>query len=164
MWKAVFVAGLIALCAQPASAQSADFNRYAVTKYEGPKADPDFSGSGARFRTYRSAISFDYSRGWRLTAGHFLQVRVGCGMQCLTYYFVDVRNGQILEFPIAGERYLELALNTTPESRLIVAKWIDPSDPLDQLHHCIVRNYLLEGIRFVQIGKDAVLTRGCDNF
>jgi hypothetical protein len=113
---------------------------------------------------FRTAIRFGYSRGGHLTAGHFVLVPVGCGMQCFIYYFVDVRNGKILQFPIAGERYLELSLSGTPESRLIVAKWIDPNDPLDQLHHCIVRDYLIEGTRFSQLGKDQILTQGCSNF
>jgi len=149
----VIVAG--ALLAGTVQAQSFDFQRYSIPEYRGARVAPDFSGPNKRFSTFRTSIRDGFMHG-PLVAGHYALIRVGCGMECLTYYFGDVRDGAIAVFPIGGEYYPSLTLVTAPDSRLIVANWGDPLG-----NQCTERQYILIGDRFSQVGSDVHVARNC---
>ena len=156
---ASFILGVLGwMVSTPSLCQSVDFNRYSVPEWQGSHAAPNFSGRSKEFYTFRTVIRDGFRRG-PIVAGHYSLIRIGCGMECVTYLFGDVKDGSIISLPIGGEYYPSLTLTTAPDSRLVVAKWGDPLK-----NECTVRSYVLVGTRFSQVGQDRKLRRGCENF
>jgi hypothetical protein len=151
----IVVAGLVMSLASPAPAQTINPNEYRVPFFSGLRAQPDFNGDGQRFHAYRTALRNGFANG-PVVAGHYALISIGCGMECLSYFFGDLRTGKILPFPIGGEYFPSLDLKGAPDSRLIVAKWGDPAG-----QSCTVRIYAMTVTKFEQVGMDRQLQKNC---
>lgn len=145
--------GLLAACvAVAATGQGYDYRRFAVPLYRGPRAQPVFTGQGARYAHLKTAIS-DAFAAEKLGAGHYVFIQIGCGSGCTTNIVGDVRTGELLSFPLSGEEYQGLSFDTVPTNRLISVKW--------GFNECTHRTYILNGTRFMQIGREEVDPKGC---
>lgn len=107
----------------PADARPADFADYSAPVYRGPIAAPNFRGSGAKYRMFRTRIRLG-AKGPNF-AGHYAIVRIGCGAGCTNTFMVDLKTGRIFDFPLGGEDYYALDLFFRRGSRLLKGRWED---------------------------------------
>jgi hypothetical protein len=142
----------VLLLSAPVQAQTLDFERYKVPLYTGPRAQPVFTGEGAKFAHMQTRIREAFAAN-EIAAGHYIVLQIGCGTGCTWNIVGDVRTGHLIEFPLGGETYQGLTILTDPKSRLFTARW--------DFERCTTRTYSLEGTRFVQVGRDEVENKGC---
>lgn len=129
------------------SAQTYDFGRYSVPVWQGRRVEPVFRGPSDPNYQFRTVLRQGFRSG-RLVAGHYALIAVGCGMECVVYQFGDITNGNIITFPLGGEYYPSLELTTTPDSRLIIAKWGSVIEST-----CSTRAFVLIGNHFSPLGS-----------
>lgn len=148
---------LAAVVAAPLEAQSIDPNAFRVPIFNGPRHAPDFSGPAHKELMFRTTIRNGFMSG-PVAAGHYALMSAGCGMQCVIYWFGDLRTGKIINFPIGGEYFPELQLTTAPDTKLIIARWGSSLD-----NKCTMRVYAFEQGTFKQIGLDRSKSSSCDS-
>jgi len=109
----------------PKASGNDDFRYYPVTRtHRGKVALPDFSGRDKDWSTFRTRIRNGMKEGANF-AGHLAIVEIGCGTSCIFAPVGDVATGRVHRFPLGGEEYMSLTLKYRPDSRLVVAHWID---------------------------------------
>jgi hypothetical protein len=135
MVPTTLAAVLSVLSTSPAAAEP-DFSYYpAIELLQSEPVHPDYTAEAAMYRTMiRRGIE-----GGPNAAGHYVIIPIGCGTSCTVVEMVDLRNGTLMDFPVGGEEYYQLALDFRLDSRLIVADWKDTSD--GQFNRCIRRFY-----------------------
>ncbi|MCM8731713.1 hypothetical protein NFE57_12145 [Hephaestia sp. MAHUQ-44] len=138
---------LFAVSASPALADPRFSDFPALEVLEGEAVHPDYAADAAMYRTMiRRGIEDGPNAG-----GHYAIVPIGCGGGCSVVVMVDLRNGALLDFPVGGEEYYQLALGFERDSRLIVADWKDPSD--GAFNTCVRRFYEITDGDIAQIGE-----------
>ncbi|TBD75923.1 hypothetical protein [Rhizobium ruizarguesonis] len=100
--------------------EAADFPVERV--YRGLTVKPDFSGSNAHFRDFRTRIREGMAGGPGF-AGEFSVIRFGCGTGCSAVIVASNKTGQPYSFPRGGEDNMYLTLKYQLDSRLMVAQW-----------------------------------------
>ncbi|HZV17372.1 MAG TPA: hypothetical protein VFF84_01620 [Sphingobium sp.] len=132
---ALVVAALFVFAPFPASAEP-QFSHYPATgSLQGEPVHPDYTADAAMYRTMiRRGIESGPNAG-----GYYVIIPIGCGSSCTVVEMVDLRNGTLLDFPVGGEEFYQLALAFKRDSRLIVADWKDPSD--GRFNRCVRRFY-----------------------
>ncbi|WP_155248966.1 hypothetical protein [Rhizobium leguminosarum] len=100
--------------------EAADFPVERV--YGGKTAKPDFSGSNAHFRDFRTRIRQGMAGGPGF-AGEFSVIQFGCGTGCSAVIVASNKTGQPYSFPRGGEDNMYLTLKYQLDSRLMVAQW-----------------------------------------
>jgi len=101
-----------------------NFGRYQTQIDRGRIMTPDFRGRDRAYATLRTRIR-DGAKAGPNFAGHLTLVEIGCGAGCRVVPVVDIRTGRVLDFPLGGEENLSLVLRYRPDSRLIVAYWVN---------------------------------------
>lgn len=140
--------GLLAVAVVPLAGQNIDLKQYEVPVYTGRRALPDFTGSGARYRNFRTRITMGF-RANAIAMGHYTVVTAGCGTSCKWSWVGDVRSGKIFEFPLGGESYPGLEIITAPNSRIVMVRWSNV-----EFSNCTTRLYSFNGARFRQVAPD----------
>ena len=83
--------------------------------------------------------------------GHFALTQIGCGTQCNFAMAVNGNTGQVIDFPIGGEDYLEMSLAFRPDSSLVKAYW----NPDEKGHPtCEYADFVQEGSSFRRLPND----------
>ena len=85
-------------------------------------AYPDFNGRDRDFRSYRTRINNAVSNGMNF-AGHYSFVTIGCGTECRFGFVVDLRTGEVFDFPYGGEEQYQMDLRFSQSSRLLKVRW-----------------------------------------
>jgi hypothetical protein len=153
--RLILALGLLGMATAPAGSRSIDFQKYAVPVYTGPRAQPNFTGNGARFAMMRTRIREGFAAN-PIAAGHYTVIQIGCGGGCTTNLVGDLRNGHIVEFPVGGEPYPGVEIISHPKSRLFTVKWGNVA-----FTTCTTRLYSFDGLKFTQIGRDELLNKSC---
>lgn len=83
---------------------------------------PDFAGRDRNFRTYRTRIRNGVDRGVNF-AGHYAFMVIGCGTECKFGFVVDLRSGEVFDFPYGGEEHYQMDLRFNEKSRLVKVRW-----------------------------------------
>jgi hypothetical protein len=106
------------------------FAAFPTGRYDGPIVMPAFAGSQAHYRMFRTVLREGAQRG-PVFAGNLAVVQVGCGTDCSSVWVIDVRDGEVHDFPLGGEEYYDLTLEFRVNSRLMKAHWSSPgqTDP-----------------------------------
>jgi len=104
-----------------------DATRYAATIYTGPVKLPDFTDRTKTYSAYRTRIAAGVRAGPNY-AGDVALVEVGCGTNCEGGFAVNVETGVVVDLPIEGEDYFNLAFHYQPNSRLLRAQWQEQTD------------------------------------
>ncbi|WP_346915729.1 peptidoglycan-binding domain-containing protein [uncultured Roseibium sp.] len=104
---------------------------------------PDFNGRDRAFRSYRTRIREGVSAGVNF-AGHYSFVTVGCGTNCRFGYVVDLRTGEVFDFPYGGEEQYQMDLLFSPDSRLLKVRWKESWDS----ETCAEKDMLVEGTKW----------------
>jgi len=147
--------GLACLLA-PALAQAQsvrhDFDRYPVESvYRGKVKLPDFRGRDRQFAGFRTRLSDGMKEGANF-AGKIALIEIGCGGGCRSVGVGDVSTGRLYgNFPLGGEENYQLDLHYRPDSRLVVAYWVDQG-----ADRCMRESYEWTGKDFRQISKRAI--------
>ncbi|TBY62810.1 hypothetical protein E0H46_26840 [Rhizobium leguminosarum bv. viciae] len=90
--------------------------------YRGKTANPDFSGSNAHFRDFRTRIRQGMAGGPGF-AGEYSVIQFGCGTGCSAVIVASNKTGRPYSFPRGGEDNMYLTLKYQLDSRLMVAQW-----------------------------------------
>jgi hypothetical protein len=90
--------------------------------YRGKTAKPDFSGSNAHFRDFRTRIRQGMAGGPGF-AGEYSVIQFGCGTGCSAVIVASNKTGRPYSFPRGGEDNMYLTLKYQLDSRLMVAQW-----------------------------------------
>lgn len=106
----------------------------------GSARSPDFNGRDKNYRTFRTRIRNGVAEGVNF-AGHYSFIEIGCGTSCRFAFIVDLRTGQVFDFPYGGEEYYQMKLLYSPDSRLIRVRWKGDWDR----EECTEQDLLLEG-------------------
>ena len=133
------------------------FEQHAVSVYSGPPAKPKFQSLPGS-KEYKTRISDGIKQGASF-AGHYTIVTFGCGTGCSASFLVDVKSGNIFDFPLGGEEYNMLSMDYRLDSKLIKANWTDGDfdNPI-----CVRQELVLQGTAFKLFHKSK--TNGaCDN-
>lgn len=138
---AIFI--LLLLSALPASAERKFSDYPAINLLQSKAVHPNYAFEA---RMYRTRIKRGVENGPN-AGGHYAIIPIGCGSSCTVVEMVDLRNGALLNFPVGGEEFYQLALRFRLDSRLIIADWKDPSD--GQFKTCIRRFYEIRGGDFI---------------
>jgi hypothetical protein len=89
-------------------------------------------------RENKASIFDDMRRGADF-AGHYSMIMVGCGTACLGVRMVDLRNGQVFQFPGSG-RY-QLDMDYSVKSRLMKTMWIDELTCVSRVYEWTGRSF-----------------------
>ena len=133
------------------------FEQYVVSVYGGPSAKPNFQSLPGSIN-FRTTIRDGIKQGANF-AGHYAIVTFGCGTGCSSSFLVDVKSGEIFDFPLGGEEYDMLSLDYRPDSKLIKASWTEGGfdNPI-----CIRQELVLKGTAFKLLHKTKT-TRACNS-
>ncbi|WP_171105938.1 MULTISPECIES: hypothetical protein [unclassified Ruegeria] len=102
---------------------------------------PDFDGRDEAYRMYRTRIRDGALQGINF-AGHFSMIEIGCGTSCRFAFVVDLRTGQVGDFPYGGEEQYQMKLLYSPDSTLLKVRWKGDWDR----DYCTEQDLLLEGL------------------
>jgi hypothetical protein len=136
------------------------FEQYAVPVFSGPPAKPKFQSLPGS-NVYRTRISDGIKQGANF-AGHYAVVTFGCGTGCRASFLVDVKSGNIFDFPLGGEEYYMLSMDYRPDSKLIKASWTDWTDGDFNHPICVHEELVLEGTAF-RLSRESKTKGGCGN-
>jgi hypothetical protein len=121
----------------PSGAQAKD---YPAAIYNGPTKLPEFNGRDRAYASFRTRIRDGIKAGPNF-AGRMALIVFGCGTECRSAFAADVSTGKVNDFPLGGEEYLDLHLEYSVKSRLVIAHWLKDS-------RCIRQNVLWDGHEF----------------
>jgi len=158
------VCALAAICCASASAAPANrdalFAKYASAPiYHGPVQLPHFKDRDRAFADYRTRIH-DRMRQGANFAGHYALIGWGCGTGCQSNVVGDVITGQVFDFPLSGEDFINLRIEAWPDSRLILASWAaetNPSGASSTGYDCLRQRLQWNGTKAVPLGKPTVV-------
>ncbi|WP_181183430.1 MULTISPECIES: hypothetical protein [unclassified Mesorhizobium] len=88
-------------------------------------------------------------------AGHYSMVMVGCGTACIGVRMVDLRNGEVFEFPESGQYQLDLDYSV--KSRLMKTMWIDGTVCVSQSYEWAGRSFKKLSERRTELGDQSEL-------
>ena len=114
---------------------------------------PDFKGRDRAFKEYRTRIRDGVSGGVNF-AGHYSFITIGCGTECRFGYVVDLRTGQVFDFPYGGEEQYQMDLLFSRDSRLVRVRWKGSWDS----ETCTEKDLLVEGIEWRILAERTVPT------
>jgi peptidoglycan hydrolase-like protein with peptidoglycan-binding domain len=114
---------------------------------------PDFGGRDRKFREYRTRIRNGISEGVNF-AGHYSFITIGCGTECQFGYVVDLRTGEVFDFPYGGEEQYQMGLLFTPESRLVKVRWKGSWES----ETCTEKDLLVDGTKWHILAERTVPT------
>ncbi|MBO6510200.1 MAG: peptidoglycan-binding protein, partial [Roseibium sp.] len=136
--------GRVGVKTQSAAPPRANFSDYPATEgLVAPVAFPNFTGRDAAFRSYRTRIRNGVEGGVNF-AGHYAFVVIGCGTNCRFGFVVDLRNGEVFDFPFGGEEHYQMDLQFQSDSRLVRVRWKDGWDK----DTCSERDIVVTGTQF----------------
>lgn len=120
------------------------FEDHPAKAYAGPVTIPTFEGATRPYAIFRSRIT-EHMREGPNFAGRLSIVQVGCAKGCSIVYVGDAATGNVIDFPVSGERAQGLELNFRRDSDLVVAQWKEDG-------RCVRVSYLWrdEGFEAVQ--------------
>jgi len=155
---------LAAICCASASAAPANrdalFTKYASAPvYHGPVQLPRFKDRDRDFADYRTRIRDGMRQGANF-AGHYALIGWGCGTGCQVYVVGDVITGQMFDFLLSGEEFINLRIQAWPDSRLILASWAaetNTSGAGSRGYNCLSQRLQWNGIKAVPLGKPTVV-------
>lgn len=114
---------------------------------------PDFAGRDRNFRTYRTRIRDGVDRGVNF-AGHYAFTVIGCGTECKFGFVVDLRSGEVFDFPYGGEEHYQMDLRFDEKSRLVKVRWKgDWQSPT-----CIEKDLVVDGTSWRVLAERTVPT------
>lgn len=119
----------------------------------GSAKSPDFDGRDKDYRTFRTRIRTGVAEGVNF-AGHYAFVVIGCGTECLFASVVDLRTGQVFDFPYGGEENYQMKLLFSPDSRLVKVRWKGDWER----EECTEQDVLLEGYDWRVLEERTVFT------
>lgn len=119
----------------------ADFPPAAVL--DGAANYPDFNGRDNAFRDYRTRLRDGASAGVNF-AGHYSFVTIGCGTSCRFAFVIDLRTGEVFDFPYGGEEQYQMDLLYFQDSRMVRVRWKGDWDSST----CTEKDLLVEGTRW----------------
>lgn len=129
LWVSVFAAIYCTPALTAPVRRDALFARYAAAPvYHGPVRLPDFKGRDRAFANYRTRIRDGMLQGANF-AGHYALISWGCGTSCRVNVVGDVITGQMFNFLLSGEEFIDLRIEAYPDSRLILASWAAETNP-----------------------------------
>lgn len=127
--------------------------------YHGPVRLPRFRDRDHAFADYRTRISEGLRQGANL-AGHYTLIGWGCGTGCQVYVVGDIVTGQMYDFALSGEEYINLRIEAWPDSRLISASWAaeaNSGDTRSPGYNCLKQLLQWNGTKAVALGKATVV-------
>lgn len=104
---------------------------------------PDFNGRDNAFRDYRTRLRDGVSAGVNF-AGHYSFVTIGCGTSCRFAFVIDLRTGEVFDFPYGGEEQYQMDLLYFQDSRMVRVRWKGDWDSST----CTEKDLLVEGTRW----------------
>ncbi len=116
-------------------------------------AYPDFNGRDRDFRSYRTRIKNAVSNGMNFS-GHYSFVTIGCGTECRFGFVVDLRTGEVFDFPYGGEEHYQMDLRFSPSSRLLKVRWKGSWES----ETCTEKDMLVEGTKWRILAERTVPT------
>ncbi|WP_417679763.1 DUF6636 domain-containing protein [Roseibium sp.] len=114
---------------------------------------PDFNGRDSAFRNYRTRIRDGVGQGVNF-AGHYSFVIISCGTECRFGYVVDLRTGEVFDFPYGGEEHYQMDLLFSRDSRLVKVRWKGSWDS----ETCTEKDLLVEGTKWRILAERTVPT------
>lgn len=137
------------------------FQSYPVsTVFNGPVHMPDFNGRDRKFSDFRTRIRDGIKAGPNF-AGRYAIISWGCGTECVDYVVADVATGEVFDFPLGGENYGELQLDTKIYSRLVVANWTVLTDRRAPdnglLVQCLRQSFVWNGNAAIALRKPVII-------
>ncbi|HKQ11242.1 MAG TPA: hypothetical protein VJS85_08645 [Rhizomicrobium sp.] len=159
LWTFAITAICCASVAAAPAGRDALFARYAATPvYHGPIQLPRFKDRDHAFVGYRTRIRDGMRQGANF-AGHYALIGWGCGTSCLSYVAGDVVTGQMFNFPLSGEDFIDLEIEVRPDSRLIFAHWAADANPGAagaSVYNCVRQQLLWNGRTAMPLAKPAI--------
>jgi hypothetical protein len=138
----------VAFSAPALSSPGNDFVRYAVPVANVREIPSPRDPTYRYFRTvFRNGL-----KGGANFAGHITLIIAGCGAGCVNGWFVDRRNGRVINAPVTGENFPVLRYETKPTSRLLKAEWIE-SDLAPIGEGCIQQDFVWEHDKFKALSR-----------
>lgn len=138
--SAAAIGAILFIAIQPAHSES--FENHQVAIFRGPFAKPDFR-SLPRSEMYKTRILDGAKQGVNF-AGHYAIVRIGCGTGCTFSYLINLKSGNISDFPFSGEVYSMLGFEHRPSSNLIKVSWSEFLDRDYDKPICVRQELVLE--------------------
>ncbi|QIE47760.1 hypothetical protein G5B38_19250 (plasmid) [Pseudohalocynthiibacter aestuariivivens] len=153
--------GSLAAGASSGAADSpARFGDYPATEMlNGAARNPDFSGRDKSHRSMRTRIREGVAAGMNF-GGHYTLIEIGCGGSCRFAKVVDLRTGEVGNFPYGGEEQYQMMISYRPASRLVKARWKGDWDSPD----CTEVDVIIEGMdwRVVREARAPQVNGYCD--
>ncbi|WP_035898767.1 peptidoglycan-binding protein [Labrenzia sp. DG1229] len=112
---------------------------------------PQFNGRDNAFRDYRTRLRDGVNAGVNF-AGHYSFVTIGCGTSCRFAFVVDLRSGEVFDFPYGGEEQYQMDLLFFRDSRLVKVRWKGSWDG----NTCSERDLAVEGTRWRVLAERTV--------
>lgn len=141
---------------QPVAHSRAQFSDYpAIADLRSNAKYPDFGGRDRNFKTYRTRIRNGIDQGVNF-AGHYTFIVIGCGTECIFGFVVDLRTGEVFDFPYGGEEQYQMDLQFTENSRLVKVRWKGDW----QSSSCTEKDLLVEGTSWRVLSERETPTNG----
>ncbi|MBO9422378.1 peptidoglycan-binding protein [Labrenzia sp. R4_2] len=139
---------------QPVAHSRTQFSDYpAVADLRSNAKYPDFGGRDRNFKTYRTRIRNGIDQGVNF-AGHYSFIVIGCGTECKFGFVVDLRTGEVFDFPYGGEEQYQMDLQFTKNSRLVKVRWKGDW----QSTSCTEKDLVVDGISWQILAERTVPT------
>lgn len=154
---------MIVMVFMSAHVQAKTFPTFPVQEnYTGAPAQPKFSNLNGT-NLFKSEITKEMRAGVNF-AGKYTWVEIGCGSSCVNAYAVNRKTGNIIKFPLGGEKNYQLMMDYKKDSRLVKAVWTDDEAPSDKL--CVIDFYDMLDDRFlmVQHNRKPAQDGYCDSY
>ena len=133
-----------------------NFDDYPATRYQGPIVPPSFSATQRPYAAYRTRLSEAANAGPNF-AGNIAVAGVGCGAGCVSYYFINVQTGSIVDHTPTGAgdadqvEYDQLIYRSGSNLMFEVYQIVDEATDATR---CVYNVYKWDGQRLQSLASD----------